>query len=53
MPSETDWARLKDEEGLLNDALLDFHLDRLAVLSSVAGGNWIQIGKSDVVKYVP
>lgn len=36
VPSETDWARLKDDEGKLNDALLDFHLDRLAVLSSVA-----------------
>lgn len=36
VPSETDWERLKDDEGKLNDALLDFHLDRLAVLSSVA-----------------
>ena len=37
VPSDQDWERLKDEEGRLNDALLDFHLDRLAVLSSVAG----------------
>ena len=23
MPSDTDWARLKDDEGKLNDALLE------------------------------
>ncbi|CAK8998663.1 unnamed protein product [Durusdinium trenchii] len=36
VPSNEDWARLKNEEGLLNDSLLDFHLDRMVVLSSCA-----------------
>jgi len=36
-PSEDDWARLEDDEGLVNDALLDFCLPRLAAISRSAG----------------
>ncbi|CAE7199431.1 SENP7 [Symbiodinium natans] len=36
-PSDDDWFRLEDTEGLVNDALLDFCLPRLVAISQCAG----------------